>query len=188
MRSTLVLISTLVFATAGCGDDDEKPEESAKSASATISPTVPGAAGAAGAPAAMNTATGTITFTSEGAQVKAVVNISNAPPGQHGFHIHAMGDCSMGGDAAGGHWNPENTMHGAWGAAMHHGGDIGNITVAANGTGSTMLTTDAWSIGTGAANDVVGHAVILHANPDDFMTQPTGAAGARIACGIIQAR
>jgi superoxide dismutase, Cu-Zn family len=187
MRSTLVLISTLVFATAGCSDD-EQPEESAKSASATISPTVPGAAGGAGAPA-MNTAMGTITFTSEGAQVKAVVNISNAPPGQHGFHIHAMGDCSMGGDAAGGHWDPSATaMHGAWGAAVHHGGDIGNITIAANGTGSTMLTTDAWSIGTGAANDVVGHAVILHANPDDFMTQPTGAAGARIACGVIRLR
>jgi Cu-Zn family superoxide dismutase len=187
MRSTFVLISTLVLATAGCSDDDE-PEESAKTASATLSPTVPNAAGAAGAPA-MNTATGTVTFTSEGDEVKAVVNISNAPPGQHGFHIHDKGDCSMGGDAAGGHWDPDGTaMHGAWGAGVHHGGDIGNITVGANGTGSTMLTTDAWSIGTGADNDVVGHAVILHANPDDFTTQPTGAAGPRIACGIIRVR
>jgi Cu-Zn family superoxide dismutase len=191
MRSTLVLISTLVFATVGCGDDEDPPEDSggAKSASATLSPTVPGAAGAAGAPAAANTATGTATFTTEGAQVKAVVNISNAPPGQHGFHIHVTPDCSNGGDAAGGHWDPAGTaMHGAWGQGMHHGGDIGNITIAANGSGSTTLTTDDWSIGTGDDNDVVGHAVILHANPDDLMTQPTGAAGARIACGIIQLR
>ena len=121
--------------------------------------------------------------------MKAVVSISNAPPGTHGFHIHVNPDCANGGDAAGGHWDPAATaMHGAWAAPVHHGGDIGNITIDASGNGSTTLTTDAWSIGTGAANDVVGHAVILHANPDDLMSQPTGNAGSRIACGIIQLR
>lgn len=198
MRSTLLLISTLAFSMAGCGDDEEPSDAgSTKSASATITPTVPaaagaggagaGGAGAGGAPAAPNTATGTITFSPEGSKVKAVVTISDAPPGVHGFHIHVNGDCSNGGDAAGGHWDPATTaMHGAWADPVHHGGDIGNITISADGTGTTTVTTDAWSIGTGAANDVVGHAVILHANPDDFTTQPTGAAGARIACGIIQ--
>jgi Cu-Zn family superoxide dismutase len=184
MRSTLVLVSILVFATAGCGDD----EETAKSASATLAPTAPGAAGGAGAPAA-NTATGTISFTTEGKQVKAVVSISKAPPGVHGFHIHTNPDCANAGDAAGAHWDPEGTAtHGAWGTPPHHGGDIGNITIDANGNGSASLTTDAWSIGTGATNDVVGHSVILHANPDDPTMQPAGAAGARIACGIIELR
>lgn len=79
-------------------------------------------------------------------------------------------------------------MHGAWGEPPHHGGDIGNITIDANGNGGTSLTTDAWSIGTGDANDVVDHAVILHANPDDPTMQPAGAAGARIACGVIELR
>lgn len=197
MRFTLILVTTLVLAATGCSDDDAESEGTDKSASATIAPTVPGAAGAAGAsgaagaagaPAAPNTATGTVTFTQEGAQVKAVVSINNAPPGEHGFHIHATPSCADGGNAAGGHWDPTTSMHGAWGDAMHHGGDIGNITVGANGSGTKTVTTDAWSIGTGATNDVVGRAVILHANPDDFVTQPTGNAGGRIACGVIQLR
>lgn len=191
MRSSLVLVSFLVSATVGCSDDESpsKNSDGAKSASATLAPTVPGAAGAAGASAAPNTATGTITFTSEGTRVKAVVNISKAPPGQHGFHIHETPSCNDGGNAAGVHWDPAGTnMHGAWGEPPHHGGDIGNITIDANGNGGTSLTTDAWSIGTGDANDVVDHAVILHANPDDPTMQPAGAAGARIACGVIELR
>jgi Cu-Zn family superoxide dismutase len=101
-------------------------------------------------------------------------------------HIHMMGDCSMDGMAAMGHWNPAMKMHGKWGMGEFHLGDIGNVTVGADGTGMLTLSTNLWTVGDGTAmNDVVGHAFMVHMNPDDFVTQPTGNAGARIGCGVI---
>jgi Cu-Zn family superoxide dismutase len=83
---------------------------------------------------------------------------------------------------AGSHWNPASMKHGVINTdgGMHHAGDLGNITVAADGTGTRMLTTTEWTI-----SDLAGLSVILHANADDLMTDPTGASGARIACGVI---
>lgn len=134
-----------------------------------------------------NTARGTATFRPMGSQIKLTVTISQgSSSGVHAFHIHENPACGTDGMEAGGHWNPSSMEHGEWTANRHHLGDIGNITTDARGSGSIELTTDAWVIGTGAGNDVVNHAVILHANPDDFTTQPTGNAGGRIACGVIQ--
>jgi superoxide dismutase, Cu-Zn family len=132
-----------------------------------------------------NTATGMLTFSPVGAKTRLHVSITNATPGVHGFHIHVNPACGPDGMEAGGHWDPTTMMHGAWTAGAHHLGDVGNITADASGKGTLELTTDAWSMGTGAANDVVGHAAVLHASPDDFATQPTGNAGGRIACGVI---
>jgi Cu-Zn family superoxide dismutase len=97
------------------------------------------------------------------------------------------GDCSAAdGSSAGGHWNPAMNNHGMPGAASHLG-DLGNFTVAADGTGTLEISNPAWTIGDGAATDVVGKAIIVHGAPDDFTTQPTGNAGARIGCGVIKA-
>ena len=130
--------------------------------------------------------TGTAVFTQNGDQVTLVAEIQGATPGLHGFHIHANGDCSApDGTSAGGHWNPTDVAHGKWGEGEFHLGDIGNISVGADGTGSTTLTTDLWEIGTGSDIDVVGKGIIVHADADDFVSQPSGAAGARIGCGVI---
>jgi Cu-Zn family superoxide dismutase len=135
-----------------------------------------------------NTATGTVTFTRTGSQIRLDVSIANVTPGSvHGFHIHTGSECGADGMAAGGHWDPTTMMHGQWASGAHHSGDIGNITADATGEGTATLTTDVWSIGTGSSNDVVGRTAVLHENPDDFVTQPTGNAGARIACGVITA-
>jgi superoxide dismutase, Cu-Zn family len=176
MKTRLLLATILALASAACGDENEPADPAAaKSASATLAPTMG------------NTATGTATFTTTESSIKLVVTIANAPPStEHGFHIHANGACGVDGMEAGGHWDPTTMMHGRWTDAAHHSGDIGNIMVDASGNGSTELVANVWSIGTGAANDVVNHAVILHASPDDFVTQPTGNAGGRIACGVIQ--
>jgi Cu-Zn family superoxide dismutase len=130
---------------------------------------------------------GTATFEGGAGEVALVLEVENAPPGPHAFHLHEVGDCSApDGTSAGGHWNPTGADHGRWGAEPYHLGDIGNLEVGEDGRGSLTLMTDLWSIGTGTETDVVGRAVVVHAGVDDFMTQPTGAAGGRIGCGVIE--
>lgn len=134
----------------------------------------------------MSNVSGTATFTEMNGMVMLTVSIQGAPPGEHAVHIHDMGDCSdPGAMNAGGHWNPDMTMHGKWGMAPFHLGDIGNIMIGQDGTGSLTLETNLWTVGSGGKNDVAGHALMMHEKADDFMTQPTGNAGARIGCGVI---
>ncbi|HEX8170426.1 MAG TPA: superoxide dismutase family protein [Thermoanaerobaculia bacterium] len=120
---------------------------------------------------------------SDGA-VRVTLNLQGVPPGVHGFHIHEKGDCGDNGNAAGGHFNPMSTPHGAPTADPHHAGDFGNVTADANGNVSTSFTTRSITVGPGM-HSAVGHALILHANPDDLTSQPSGNAGARIACGVV---
>ncbi len=130
--------------------------------------------------------TGEAVFTQNGDQITLKIMIQGATAGLHAVHIHEYGDCSApDGTSAGGHWNPTGTAHGKWGEGEFHLGDIGNINVAEDGTGSISLTTDLWEIGTGSDVDVVGKSIIVHAGADDFVSQPSGAAGARIGCGVI---
>ena len=130
--------------------------------------------------------TGTVVFTQNGDYITLTIDVQGVTPGPHGVHIHETGDCSSpDGKSAGGHWNPTDVEHGKWGEGEFHLGDIGNIMVGADGTGSITLTTDLWEIGTGSDIDVVGKGMILHADADDFVSQPSGAAGARIGCGVI---
>ena len=118
--------------------------------------------------------------------VEVSVDLRNVPPGVHGFHVHDKGDCGDNGNNAGGHFNPAGVAHGAPEAMPHHSGDFGNVTADAAGLVKTTFTTRSITVSPGA-NSVVGHAVILHANPDDLTTQPTGNAGARISCGVATA-
>lgn len=101
-------------------------------------------------------------------------------------HIHEHGDCGNEGNNAHGHWNPTNSKHGKWGATEFHLGDIGNVELDESGNGSLTLKTDQWSIGTGEKNDIVGRGLIIHDGVDDYTTQPTGNAGSRIGCGVIE--
>ena len=130
--------------------------------------------------------TGMAVFTQNGDQITFTVEIQGASPGLHAVHIHEYGDCrAPDGTSAGGHWNPTDVAHGKWGEGEFHLGDIGNITVGEDGMGRITLTTDLWEIGTGSDVDVVGRGIIVHAGADDFTSQPSGAAGARIGCGVI---
>ena len=133
-----------------------------------------------------STVTGLASFAEVGHQVVLTLNVSGATPGTHAAHLHVVPDCSAtDATSAMGHWNPDMQNHGLPSAAPHHMGDCGNFLVGADGTGTLLLNAD-WSIGTGEANDVVGHSIIVHAAPDDGATQtPPGNAGARVACGIV---
>ena len=130
--------------------------------------------------------TGRAEFSLAGDVVTLRLTLDHATPGLHAVHIHAVGDCSGAHFvAAGPHWNPTNDTHGRWGSAHYHLGDIGNVDVDATGHGELVFATRRWQLGTGSADDVLGHAVVVHAGADDFTTQPAGAAGPRVACGVI---
>jgi superoxide dismutase, Cu-Zn family len=132
-----------------------------------------------------NATTGTVTFAQRGDRVVMTARVSGLAPGSHGFHIHEKGDCSSGdGISAGGHFNPTNKPHGNPASADHHGGDMPMLTADASGNAALEATLDTMSVG-GGVTDVVGKSVIVHKDPDDYKTQPTGNSGARVACGII---
>lgn len=118
--------------------------------------------------------------------LKVTIDVKGVPPGKHGFHIHENGACGNEGKDAGGHFNPHGSEHGfvLKDSGHAHAGDFGNIDVAADGTGRLELTAPGLVLGDGPMN-VRGKAVILHEKEDDF-GQPTGNAGGRIACGIIE--
>src|SRR5437899_6434246 len=113
--------------------------------------------------------------------VKIVVQVSGMKPGEHGFHIHAVGKCEPPAfTSAGAHFNPYGKKHGHKNPEGAHVGDLPNLTVGADGTGSI----DATAAGLGL-KDVVGLALVIHADPDDEKTDPAGNSGARIACGVV---
>lgn len=131
-----------------------------------------------------NDVRGTVKFTKVAGGVRVVADITGLKPGEHGFHIHEFGDASSAdGMAAGGHFNPAKENHGAPTAAVRHAGDLGNIKADASGR-ATLDQVDAKLALDGAAS-IVGRAVVVHANPDDLTTQPTGNAGGRVAVGVI---
>lgn len=138
-----------------------------------------------------NTASGTTTFVKQGDKVLIDARISGLKPGLHGFHIHEKGDCSApDGASAGGHFNPSGADHGDPAAAKHHGGDLGNLMADAGGNAvlNTTISMHGISFASTGADSIAGRGLIIHADADDFMTQPTGNSGKRVACGVITLR
>ena len=131
--------------------------------------------------------TGTATFKETNSEVTFTTKLYGLKPGIHAIHIHEKADCSAAdASSAGGHWNPTFKKHGKWTDSEHHKGDIGNFTADANGNGTITLTTNEWCIGCGdTTKDILGKGLIVHDKPDDFITQPTGNSGARVACSAI---
>ena len=148
----------------------------------------PARATAALQPTKGNKAFGEATFEQVGDKVRVVVFAQNLPPEREvGFHIHEAGDCSSGdGMSAKGHFNPFGKPHGNPQSGERHAGDLPALKAAKNGRAKLDVTVEGISIGQGPGN-IVGRGLIIHADPDDYKTQPTGNAGARIACGVIKA-
>ncbi len=140
-------------------------------------------------PKSNSTVAGTAKFTEINGEVTLSAKISGLKPGVHAIHIHEKSDCSAAdGTSTGGHWNPTFKKHGQFGIGEYHKGDIGNFTADEKGNGSITFKTNEWCIGCGdATKDILGKGLIVHQGTDDFTTQPTGNAGARVACsGIIR--
>jgi superoxide dismutase, Cu-Zn family len=137
-------------------------------------------------PASGSAVHGIVRFTPAATGLKMVADIDGLTANaQHGFHIHEFGDCSAPDAAsAGSHWDPSMTKHhGKPEEKDRHSGDMGNIQADANGKAHLELMMEGISIA-GPQNSILGHAIIVHAKPDDF-GQPVGNAGARIGCGVI---
>ena len=135
-----------------------------------------------------NKAFGEATFEEAGDKLRVIVFAQGLKPGQeHGFHIHEAGDCSSGdGMSAKGHFNPHGKPHGDPKSAERHAGDLPALKADKGGRAKLDTTIDVITLRPGPAS-IIGRGLILHADPDDYKTQPTGNAGARIACGVIKA-
>ena len=169
MKKSLTLLSAVLLA--GCqmmGQDEEAPR-----ATAQLKPTQG------------NKTFGEATFEQMGDKVRVIVFAQGLKPNSsHGLHIHEVGDCSAP-DAmsAKGHFNPLGKPHGMPGAGSH-AGDLPMLQAAKNGRGKVDATVGGITVTPGATS-IIGRSVVIHADPDDFKTQPTGNSGARLACGVI---
>lgn len=193
MKSTLLVVAMCVAIT-GCskretpaGDADAAPPPPASLPDAQSTP-APGAAVAVLAGTAESPVRGELHLTSAADGVRVMGEIAGLTPGtEHGFHVHEHGDCSApDASSAGGHFNPSDAQHGGPDASARHLGDIPNIRSNENGTAEVNALIAGATLNDGGPNNLVGKAFIVHAKADDYKTQPSGDAGARLACGVVQ--
>lgn len=165
MRILMLVVSTAILASCAT------PDELGPAGDGPVTPLVNGAGASVGGVQ--------VEQRSGGAYVR--VAVEGLPPGDHGLHLHAVGRCdSPAFQSAGGHWNPAGRQHGHLNPAGQHAGDLPNLTVSTNGRGAiNFLATG------GPLNDADGTALVIHAKPDDYKTDPSGNSGDRIACAVI---
>lgn len=131
-----------------------------------------------------NTATGTVSFIQQKDGTHITAQLSGLTPGIHGFHIHEFGNCACDdGKCAGDHFNPTKQLHAGPEQQHRHVGDLGNIT--ADEQGNAVYDVIDTHITLNGPYSIIGRSVIVHADADDFTTQPSGNAGARVGCGVI---
>ena len=130
-------------------------------------------------------------FRQQGNGVEVEVQVGGLPPGTHGMHIHETGTCDPPAfTSAGAHLNPSQRQHGIENASGPHAGDLPNLTVRSDGVGAATALNPYVTLG-GGTNSLLktgGTALVIHAAPDDYRTDPSGNSGARIACGVIKER
>jgi Cu-Zn family superoxide dismutase len=150
-------------------------------------PTEPLRATAQLQPTKGNKTFGEATFDHVGDKVHVVIYVQGLKPGQeHGLHIHEVGDCGSGdGMSTKGHFNPFGKPHAHAGTPERHAGDLPALKAGKDGRAKVDVMLDIITVAPGLAS-IVGRGLIVHADPDDYTTQPTGNAGARIACGVIR--
>jgi Cu-Zn family superoxide dismutase len=138
---------------------------------------------------ASGNAVGTATFSPVDQGVAVQIVVKKLPPGSHGFHVHEAGKCDAPEfKSAGGHFNPAGKQHGLQNPRGHHAGDMPNLSVGQDGTGTGVFVIDGATLGDGTSSlfHEGGTALVIHAGADDMKTDPAGSSGARIACGVIE--
>ena len=208
MKSFFALFLVPFVALSGCdtgreaanGDTTETPESADRPATisdpnrgrTTEPAATPGDAGserhavAEIRPTSGNEARGSVHLSSGNGTVRSTGTISGLEPGAHGFHIHEFGDCSApDASSAGEHFDPHRDPHGSPRDLenAHHVGDLGNVT--ANQRGEAKIDTEDNEMQLSGPESVIGKAIVVHADQDDFETQPSGNSGGRVGCGEI---
>ena len=131
---------------------------------------------------------GTARVVQTAAGLEVTVAVTGLKPGVHAAHVHTTGTCTAPDfTSAGGHWNPMSRQHGTENPMGSHMGDMPNMTVGADGSGTLTYTIASGMLSGGATPllDADGAAVVVHADPDDNKSDPAGKAGGRIACGVL---
>ncbi|MDI1237604.1 MAG: superoxide dismutase family protein [Polaromonas sp.] len=169
MKTALLLVTTAALLVA-CASSPSGPR-----ATAQLQPTTG------------NATSGSVSFVQVGNKVLVSGEIRGLKPNaEHGFHVHEKGDCSSGdGMSAGGHFNPTGAPHGSHGMGMHHTGDLPSLKADAGGVARFNFESGSLAVGSGVT-DIVGKGLIVHRDPDDYKTQPTGNSGPRLACAVIR--
>lgn len=174
-----ILLLALLFILAGCGKNMKVPVsgEQLEPVSGTL----------------LNTEgkeIGKVQFEEQADGVKISLQAEGLTPGVHGIHIHETGVCTAPSfESAGGHFNPNKKEHGFENPKGYHAGDLPNIEVGEDGKIVTQITTDEITLKKGEPNSILdtdGSALVIHADPDDYKTDPAGNSGARVACAAIQ--
>lgn len=168
------LSTTLLFAV-GCKSENKdihKETPTGKKAVAVLSPTKG------------SDVKGKIEFIQLTDGIRIIGDVTGLKPGEHGFHIHEFGDCSApDASSAGGHYDPEHVRHGGPLDLPRHVGDLGNI--VADESGNAYYEAVNHLMRMDGSESIIGHSVIVHEDRDDYVSQPTGNAGPRLACGVI---
>ncbi|SFW54093.1 superoxide dismutase, Cu-Zn family [Sinomicrobium oceani] len=193
MRKVALLTLSVLFLSVSCKDKAKKDKENVmekEPAPMETKKETPKKLTVTMEPKSDSKVKGTAVFTQKDGKVTMTATFEGMEPGEHAIHLHEKADCSApDGTSTGGHWNPTFEKHGKWGDAEgYHKGDIGNFKADKDGKGSITFSTDEWCIDCDDnTKNIVGKGVIVHQGVDDFTSQPSGDAGARISCGgIIQ--
>lgn len=185
MRSSrLVLLASTALVLSACGTTP--PPRPAAPAAPLVSTAQQAEANLAAASASLVSGRLALVPDARGVHITGVIG-GLQPLQTAAFHVHERGDCSaVDASSAGPHFNPTGQAHGRNGAGAHHAGDMDNLRADAQGRVNVDVRLPAVTLGGGAATDIAGRALVVHANADDYRTQPAGNAGARIACGVIR--
>ena len=191
MKLGLGVVATLLLAACSREQPEgspRQPDETTAAPAEKTTPTEPAhEAVAQVAPTQGNTVTGSLALapSSEGVHITGAIQ-GLKPNAEFGFHIHEKGDCSApDATSAGAHFNPTSQQHGNPQGQPHHAGDMLNVKSDAQGVAEVSIDNPDVSLQTGQPNDIIGKALVLHAKPDDYKTQPSGDSGDRIACGVV---
>jgi Cu-Zn family superoxide dismutase len=172
MKKTVLAAACGTLLAAGCAGMDEQKEASAV---------------ALLQPRSGSKVSGNVKFTQVGDVVRVTGEVTGHTKGPKGFHIHEKGDCGAAdGMSTGGHFNPGGHKHGGPYDPVKHSGDLGNLNFNDQGVAKINFTIGDIKVSRDGPNGIIGRAVIVHAGVDDFTTDPTGNAGGRVACGVIQ--
>jgi len=172
-RVALAVISAVALM--GCADDP-----------AVGTPVAGGRVATATLRLADGTEVGTTRMSEVAGGLRVTVDVHGLKPGTHGAHLHTVGKCDAPDFAsAGPHWNPTNMKHGSMNPQGPHEGDLPNLTIGADGRGTLGVNVPGASLD--ALLDADGAAMVIHANSDDLMTDPSGNSGGRVACGVLAA-